>query len=114
MSRKKLKRIAIERNEERRAAFVERMAQYLPEELGFLDETSKDARTLRRSFGQSQKGKCAEKKQVFVRGRRTSTEALLTLDGMIAGTVVEGSMTKATFPHYLEFIVVRFHWLHTQ
>ena len=38
MSRKKLKRIAIERNEERRANFVARMAQYQPEELGFMDE----------------------------------------------------------------------------
>jgi len=87
------------------------MAQYLPEELGFLDETSKDARTSRRSSGWSKKGKRAEKKQVFVRGRRTSAEALLTLDGIIAGTVVKGSMTKATFLQYLEFIVVRFHGL---
>jgi transposase len=109
MSRKKLKRIAIERNEDRRADFIERMAQYLPEELGFLDETSKDARTTRRSSGWSKKGKRAEKKQAFLRGRRTSTEALLTLDGMVAGTVVEGSMTKVAFLHYLEFIVVSFH-----
>jgi transposase len=108
MSRKKLKRIAIERNEERRADFVARMAQYQPEELGFMDEVSKDARTTRRSSGWSKKGKRAEKKQVFVRGRRTSTEALLTLDGIVAGTVVEGSMTKAGFIEYLELIVVSF------
>jgi hypothetical protein len=43
MSRKKLKRIAIERNEERRANFVARMAQYQPEELVFMDEVSKNA-----------------------------------------------------------------------
>jgi len=109
MSRKKLKWIAIERNEDRRADFIERMAQYLPEELGFLDETSKDAWTIRRSSGWSEKGKRAEKKQVYLRGRRTSTEALLTLDGMVSGMVVEGSTTKVTFLHYLEFIVVSFH-----
>jgi hypothetical protein len=97
MSRKRLKRIAIEHNKERRAVFVSRMAQYEPEEPGFLDETSKDEWTTRRNYGWSRKGKCAEKKQVFVRGRRTSTEALLTLDGIVAGTVVEGSMTKAGF-----------------
>lgn len=108
MSRKKLKRIAIERNEERQAAFVSRMAQYEPEGLGFLDETSKDERTTRRAHGWSKKGKRAEKKQVFVRGRRTSTEALLTLDGIVAGTVVEGSMTKVGFLHDIEFIVVSF------
>jgi transposase len=111
MSHKKLKQIAIERDEERRANFVEKMAQYLPEELGFLDETSKDERTTRRSSGWSKKGKRAQKKQVFVRGRCTSTEALLTLDGIVAGTVVEGLMTKATFIHYLEFIMVSNHCL---
>jgi hypothetical protein len=46
-----------------------------------------------------------------VRGRRTSTEALLSLEGIVAGTVVEGSMMKETFLHYLEFIVVRFYSL---
>lgn len=55
-------------------------------------------------------GKRAEKKQPFVRGRRTSTGALLTIDRIVAGTVVEGSMTKATFLHYLEFVLVRFYW----
>jgi hypothetical protein len=112
MSQKKLKRIAIERNEERRADFVARMAQYQPEELGFMDEVLKDAQTTRRSSGWSKKGKRAEKKQVFVRGRRTSTEALLTLDGIVAATVVEGSMTKAGFIEYLELIVVSFSCIH--
>jgi|ERR1700678_3455027 transposase len=108
ISRKKLKKIALERNEERRADFVARMAQYDPEELGFLDEMSKDARSIGRRYGRSRKGRRAEKKQVFVRGRRTSTEALLTLDGIAAGTVVEGSMTKELFLEYLEFNVVSY------
>jgi transposase len=106
MSTKKLKRIALERDEERRADFIARMAQYSPEEIGFLDETSKDERTVGRRRGRSKKGKRAERKQPFVRGRRTSTEALLTLDGIVSGTVVEGSMTKAGFLEYLEFNVV--------
>src|ERR1700729_339578 len=79
MSQKKLECIAIERNEERQANFVVRMAQYQPEELRFMDKVLKDVQTTRRSSGWSKKGKWAEKKQVFVRGRRTSTEALLTL-----------------------------------
>jgi transposase len=108
VSRKKLKKIALERNEERRADFVARMAQYDPEELGFLDEMSKDARSIGRRYGRSRKGRRAEKKQVFVRGWRTSTEALLTLDGITAGTVVEGSMTKELFLEFLEFNVVSY------
>jgi hypothetical protein len=68
MSCKKLKRIALKRDEEGHAGFIARMVQYMPEELGFLDETSKDERTTGRQYGRSQWGRCAEKKQVFVQG----------------------------------------------
>ncbi|KAF9473463.1 hypothetical protein BDN70DRAFT_817158 [Pholiota conissans] len=78
VSRKKLKKIALERDEERRGDFIARMAQYSPEEIGFLDEMSKDA-----------------------------LSALLTMDGIVAGTVVEGSMTRELFLEFLEFNVVR-------
>ena len=71
------------------------MAQYSPEELEFLDKTSKDNKMLSRHFEWLRKGRWAEKKQALVRGRCTSTEALLTLDGIVAGTVVEGSIMKA-------------------
>lgn len=54
------------------------------------------------------KGKRAEKKQVFVLGgRRTSTEALLTIDGIVSVPVVEASMAKAGFAEYLEPVMVR-------
>jgi transposase len=107
VSSKKLKRIAKERNEDHRADFIRRMAQYGAEELGFMDETSKDERTICRHYGRSKKGTRATKKQVFVRGRRTSTTGLLTIDGIVAGTVVEGSMTKEMFLQFLEYTVVR-------
>jgi len=45
---------------------------------------------------------------VFVRGRRTTSEALLTLNGIVSATVVEGSMTKAAFLDWLENSVVSF------
>jgi transposase len=106
VSFKKLKRIAKERSEHQRADFIRRMAQYGADELGFIDETSKDERTVGRRYGRSKKGTRATKKQVFVRGRRTSTTGLLTIDGIIAGTVVEGSMTKEMFMEFLEYTVV--------
>ncbi|KAJ7255578.1 hypothetical protein C8J57DRAFT_1075446 [Mycena rebaudengoi] len=83
MSRKKLKKIAAERNERVRMDFVRRMGEYPAECLGFLDETSKNERTLSRGFG------------------------LLTLDGMMANTVVEGSMKRADYLQFLEQEVVR-------
>ncbi|TFK60474.1 hypothetical protein BDN72DRAFT_939947 [Pluteus cervinus] len=84
ISTKKIKKVAIERSDILRADFIRRMAQYKPEQLGFLDEMSKDARTPERR-----------------KGRR-----LLTIDGMVSTTVVEGSMTKARFLKYLEDSVV--------
>ena len=82
------------------------MAQYSPEQLGFLDEVSKDERTSIRSRGRSLKGSRAVQKGVFIRGRRFSAEGLLTIDGMISNTVVEGSMKRDVFLVYLEHSVM--------
>lgn len=108
VSAKKLKKIASERNENLRADFVRHMARYSPEQIGFLDEVSKDERTLARTRGRARKGTCAVRKGVFVRGRHFSAEGLLTIDGMVSNTVVEGSMTRDRFLQYLEFSVVSF------
>jgi transposase len=108
ISYKKIRRIASERSEVLHADFIRRMAQYLPEQLGFLDEMSKDKRTSFRPRGRSAKGRRAIKKGVFIRGRHFSVEGLLTIDGMISNTVVEGSMMKSMFLEYLETSVVRF------
>ena len=53
ISSKKIKKIASERNENLRADYVARMAQYTPDQLGFLDEVSKDERTSFRARGRS-------------------------------------------------------------
>ena len=97
----KSKNIALERNEGRREAFMTQMAQYAPVQLGFLDEMSKDERAPSRGFGRSKKGRRAVKKLVFLWGIRVSTEALLSLASIIAGTTVQGSMTKEMFYDYL-------------
>jgi transposase len=109
VSHKKLKKIAYERSEPLRADFIGRMAKYEPEELGFLDEVHKDERTLARGYGRSKMGRRAAKTAKFVRGRRTSTEALISLDGIVACKCVEGSMTKELFLEWLEFNVVSIH-----
>ena len=108
VSHKKLTKIAIERDELRRADFIARMAQYQPEELCFIDEMSRDARSIGRRYGRSQKNHRANKKQPFVRGRRTSSCSCLTVNGISATTVVEGSMTRELFAEFLEQKVVSF------
>ena len=82
------------------------MAQYSPEELGFIDEVSKDERTVGRRYGRSRRGTRARKSQPFVRGRRTSTVGILSVDGFVTGTSVEGLLMKASFLHWMEFTVV--------
>jgi transposase len=106
VSTKKLRKIAIKRNVNLRADFIRRMAQYRPEQLGFLDEVSKDERTSARRYGRSMKGRRTVKKGVFVHGRRFSAEGLLTIDGMVSTTVIEGPMTRLRFLKYLEHSVV--------
>jgi transposase len=102
VSHKKLMKIAIERDELRWVDFIARMAQYQPEELCFIDEMSRDARSIGHHFGRSRKNHCANKKQPFVRGQRTSNCSCLTLNGILATTVVEGSMTRELFVEFLE------------
>lgn len=105
VSRKRLQRIAIERNESLCARFISRMAQFSAEELGFIDEVSKDERTVGRRYGRSKRGTRPSKSQPFVRGRRTSTIGLLSINGFMAGTSVEGSFTTASFLKWMEEIV---------
>ncbi|KAF8225221.1 hypothetical protein L208DRAFT_1408832 [Tricholoma matsutake] len=106
VSTKKLKKIVLEQNENVQADFIWCMAQYQPEQLGFLDEVSKDEWTSARCCGRSMKGFHAVKKGVFVHGRRFSAEGLLTVDRMVSNTVVEGLMMRAQFLEYLEHSVV--------
>lgn len=98
---KKLKRIAAERNEDKRAEFVYHIAEYTQEQLGFIDETSKDEKTAGRRKGRAKKGRRAKRRQVFVRGHRLSGTGLLTIDGMVTSTVVQGSMTTESFCTFL-------------
>lgn len=71
--------IAKERNEPLRNDYMRRMAQYSPEQLGFLDETSKNDKTPGRRYGRGRRGRRAQMKQVFVRGRRLSAEGLFSV-----------------------------------
>ncbi|KAJ7236982.1 hypothetical protein C8J57DRAFT_1439242 [Mycena rebaudengoi] len=85
MSSKQLTVIAQERNEPSRNNFVEY--------LGFLDETSKNDKTPSRHRGHAKKGR------------------LLTIDGIMASMVVEGSLHRDEYLHFLEHQVVHFYFL---
>jgi hypothetical protein len=86
--------------------FIHKMSQYEPEELGFLDKTSKNNKTPSRSRGRSTQNCHVEMKQVFVQGCHLSATGLLTVDGVVASTVVDSSMTRAKYLEFLELQVV--------
>jgi hypothetical protein len=106
VSRKKLKVIAEERDEDARMDFICRMARYDAAQIQFIDETSKNDKTVARRFGRARRNRRAVKKGKFVRGRRVSAVACMSLDGIVSKRVVEGSMNREMFMEWLEFSVV--------
>jgi len=108
ISLKKLRKIAQERDEDLCADFMRKVAQYAPEEMIWIYETSKDERTLIQRNGRAKKSHCASMKGVFVRGRRLTAVAALSIDGIVAGHVIEGSLRGADFLSFLEDAVVCF------
>ena len=69
-------------------------SEFMPEQLVFIDETSKDERSLLRAYGYSLKDIRVKKHIVFIRGKRYTILPALTLDGFIAANIMEGSCNK--------------------
>jgi transposase len=101
---------ALERNNQLRAVFMNRIADQIPDPnmLMFGDEASKDERTSARRRGWSLRGTRCVQQKCFVRGRRFSILPILTLDGIIAYDIIEGSVTSERFVQFLRELVVCF------
>jgi hypothetical protein len=76
-------------------------ANYIPEQLIFLDESAKDERALSRLYGYSPTYTRARKNIVFVRGKRYTILPALTLDGFIALDIMEGSCDQKRFTEFV-------------
>ena len=77
-------------------------AHYTAPQLVFVDETSKDDRTIYRHYGRAPAGQRATIHANFVHGDRYSMVAALSLDGYKALRVVPGSVDGAEF---FDFII---------
>ncbi len=107
LSVKRVQKLALERDPIKRADFIRRIGQYPADYLINLDEMSKDDRTYSRLWGRSPIGARVEVLQPFVRKRRFSLLAALTVsDGIPAAQVLEGSFTRKTFYEFLRDCVV--------
>lgn len=108
-TQKRISARALERDETLRAAFMNYIGTIVddPEMLMFTDESSKDERTVVRRSGWSEEGIPCVSRKCFVRGQRFSILPVMSLDGIIAHDVVEGSVTGERFVEFLREMVVR-------
>ena len=75
--------------------------EYRAEQLIFIDETSKDERSISRLYGYSNVNNRANKKVVFIRGKRYTILPALIIDGFIAAKIMEGSCDKDKFRTFI-------------
>ena len=109
LTRKRLHKLAVERDEELRDEFKESLRNdFLGDGSEFvcLDETSKNEHTYGRRFGRAMSGEQAELKDVFVRGDRYSLVTAITTEGYIASRVVPGSFYSFEFYDFVAEDVV--------
>ncbi|KAF7345996.1 Tc1-mariner class transposase [Mycena venus] len=99
---------ALERNDLQRSAYMNRMADLVPDAnmLMFIDEAAKDDRTLGRSKGWSLRGQRCIQRRAFIRGKRYSILPVITLDGTVAHDIVEGAINSTRFIQFLEEHVI--------
>lgn len=77
-----------------------------PELFVFLDESAVDNHTIQRNHGWSQMGIPCVSRGAFLRGTRFSILPALTIDGIIALDIFEGSVNKEKFIGFLKDSVV--------
>jgi hypothetical protein len=109
LTRKRLHKLAIERDEELWDEFKEALRTDFSgdgSEFMCLDETSKNEHTYGRRFGRAMSGEQAELKDVFVCGDRYSLVAAITTEGYIASRVVPGSFDAFEFYDFVAEDVV--------
>ncbi|CAD6939336.1 unnamed protein product [Tilletia controversa] len=86
--------------------FSLRISQSTSEQLVFGDETRINARNALRTTGWAPRGERADIQSDFGRGGRCSLLPALSIDGLIAPMIVEGSITKERFLLWLEYFLL--------
>lgn len=98
----KLEKAAKERSDVLRGHYIMIIGTYFqPDQLIFIDESAKDERTTCCQYGYSLRNHAAVKKVVFIRGKRYTILPALSLDGIIALDIMEGSCNKERFRNFI-------------
>ena len=107
ISKKVVTKAALERDEELRTIWELCMAEYTdPSVFVALDESAVDNKTPQRQTGWAPMGQPCVRRMTFLRGVRYSILPALTMDGIIALEIFEGSVTKEKFLSFLRREVV--------
>lgn len=102
ISYKKLHKAAAEQDEEARAAFCQyAQDNWVANQLVFVDETSKDDRTIYRHYGRSVIGQRASVIQPFKCGTRYSLVAAITVEGYMSMRVIERLVNTISFLNFI-------------
>ena len=102
ITRKKIQKAAKERSNILRGVYLYHIGMdYNADQLIFIDESSKDERTLTRLYGYSSINTRAKKSVVFIRGKRYTILPALSLEGFIAVDIMEGSCDKERFQTFV-------------
>lgn len=111
LNRKVMRRLAKQRDEMLRTRWMDYVLNtFSANQMVFLDESSKDGRTLARRFGRALPGQTPEMFVNYNRGERWSILPALTLDGYIALRVVPDSVDSIEFYDFVLNDVVRNYW----
>lgn len=100
-SRKKVSQIALQRTQESRINYKINIADELADWMIFLDESAVDSRVAQRTHGYTPVGARCVQRTALVRGKRLSILPALSLRGIIALDIFEGSVDRARFIDFL-------------
>ena len=101
LTHKQLSKSPIERNELLCATWQAEYGDIPMEYFVWLDESAVDDKTNQRTDGWSPLGRVCVRRDAFIRGQRFSILPALTVDGIIALDIFEGSVNKVKFSSFL-------------
>lgn len=107
VTRKGISKEAAERDELLRAIWQAEIGMQTNDRLVFIDESGVDDNTNNRRMGRAPIGRACVRKSSFLRGQKYSILPALSLRGMIALDIFEGSVNHERFLHFLREHLVR-------
>ena len=101
-SRKKVQKVALERNLEDRTDFVaDMLANYTRDKLVWLDEMGSDSRDAMRQYGYAIRGETPVCHRLQIRGQRISTIAAISSAGVVATEFKLGAVNSDDFYDFI-------------